>query len=70
MRCVTQIENAVIATGSIANISQFPTDSPIIAIRPIRAECAVAVINNSIGVAQKNPMTDAVRHILPTIICI
>ena len=70
VRRVTQIENIVIATGKIVSISQLPPDSPIIAIRPTRAECAVAVINNNIGVAHKNPMAEAVRLILPTMICI
>lgn len=70
VRLVIQMEKIIIKIGSVVNSIQPVLDNPSIAIKPMRALCAVESISSIIGRAHKYPMLHAVRQIFPTIICI
>lgn len=53
VRLVIQIEKIIIVIGSIVNNIQPVLERPSIAIKPMRALCAVESITNIIGRAHK-----------------
>ena len=70
VRFVICMDNITIAIGSSININQSVVDKDNVAIKPVRAECAVAKIINIIGAAHIKPTVQAIVLIFATIICI
>ena len=67
---VIYIANIIIATGNNSKTVHPSPDSPIVAIRPTRALCAVEMISPSMGSADARPISVAIALIFATMICI
>ena len=70
VRFVIYTEKTTMMIGNINNSNQSVAFKDIVDINPTRAECAVARINNIIGVATQKPMIAATALIFPTMNCI